>query len=247
VGHPPRYNPEQMSNHKHTSTGGGNAHQRALAAKRAESVESAQSVVPLFDQSSATKSAVPPDGSRQPFIEYQHEWTHPLNRADSIGLLGVLVGTMFVILVPTVWYKVAAFALVCFALAYFICLSHWTCQSKIWIRVLLIALVLSVVAACVVPQLVAQWRIEHMHSELKFEGTAPNLGFPDGDHNGIKWSKEFSEVRLTIKSGSTAPIQNLNLSVSVMEKGEAIVGMTQTDQEFGWWAGGPHLSTELQL
>jgi hypothetical protein len=42
------------------------------------------------------------------------EWKQPLNRADSIGLSGVLVGIFFVLIIPTVWYKVPAFVLVCF-------------------------------------------------------------------------------------------------------------------------------------
>ena len=218
-----------MADRKRISQGG-NAHQRATAAKRAESEQSGASRITPPNQPTAANPVARPDDST-PVIDSRHESMRPLNGAESIGLLGVLVGTLFVIIVPTVLSKLPAFLLVCFASAYFIWLSHWTYRWKRWLRIVLILLTFVLLNVGVLPQFVAQWRLEHMRSELKFDGSAPNVAYPDADHYGIKWSKDFSELRLTIKSESTAPIQNLTLSVAVIEKGEAIAGMAQPDQE----------------
>jgi hypothetical protein len=160
----------------------------------------------------------------------RHEWREPINRADSIGLLGVLVGTFFVIFVPTIWYKLPVFVLLCFGFAYLIWLSHWTYRfTKFW-RVVIDALVLLVLNFAMVPQLIEQWHIEHLRSELTFKASAPGLAYPDGDHYGIDWSKDFAEVRLTVTSKAPFPIQNLNLSVWTTST-DAIAGMTQSDKE----------------
>jgi hypothetical protein len=159
------------------------------------------------------------------------EWKQPLNRADSIGLFGVLMGTFLVLIVPTVWHKVPAFALVCFGFGYFIWLSHWTYRlSRFW-RVTIIVAIVLILNVGAVPQFVEQWRMEHMRSELKFNASIPGIAYPGGDHYGIKWSKSFVEVRLTVTSGEKFPIQNLNLSVWPTNKPGQLAGMAQTDPE----------------
>jgi hypothetical protein len=160
-----------------------------------------------------------------------HEWKQPLNRADSIGLLGILAGTLFVLIVPTVWIKIAAFVLICFGLSYFIWLSHWTHHlSKSW-RVAMAAVIIGLLNVVVVPQFVKQWHMEHMRSELKFNATIPGIAYPDGVHYGIQWSKSFVEVRLTVDYKESFPIQNLNLSVWPIDKAGALAGMAQTNSE----------------
>jgi hypothetical protein len=70
-----------------------------------------------------------------------------------------------------------------------------------------------------------------MHSELVFNASAPGVSYPDGDHYGIKWSKGFAEIRLTVASKAQFPIQNLNLSARMMDKAGLIGGMAQSDPE----------------
>jgi hypothetical protein len=145
--------------------------------------------------------------------------------------LGVLVGTFFVLVVPTVWYKAPALLLLCFGFAYFIQLSHWTYHLKKSWRVAIIAVFLVALNVGAIPQFIEQWRIEHIRAELAFTASAPGVAYPDGDHYGIKWSKGFAEVRLTVTSKAGFPIQNLNLSVWTADKGDAIAGMAQSDPE----------------
>jgi hypothetical protein len=161
----------------------------------------------------------------------RREWKQPLNRADSIGLVGVLMGTFFVLIVPTVWYKVPAFLLLCFGCVYFIWLSHWTYRLGKSLRVTIIVIILAFLSAGVVPQFVEQWRVENMRSELAFDANIPGIAYPDGDHYGIKWSISFVEVRLTVTSKAKFPIQNLDLSIFPTNKSGTLAGMTQTDPE----------------
>jgi len=166
-----------------------------------------------------------------PEIDAIREWKQPLNRADTIGLFGVLMGTLFVLIVPTVWYKVPAFLLLCFGSAYLIWASSLTCGLKSFWRKIIIAVVLVGLNVGVVPQFVAEWRTEHMHSELTFDASAPGLAYPDGDHYGIKWHKEFAEVRLTVTSKAQFPIQNVNLSIWTVDKTDTLAGMAQSESE----------------
>jgi hypothetical protein len=159
------------------------------------------------------------------------EWRQPLNRADSIGILGILVGGFFVLIVPTIWYKIPALILLSFGIVYLIWLSHWTHHlNRLW-RSIIATVALAFVSWGVVPQLMEQWRIEHMFSELSFSARAPGLMYPDGERYGIKWSKPLAEVRLTVTSNAKFPIQNLTLSVWTTNKTDEIAGMAQTDQE----------------
>jgi hypothetical protein len=159
------------------------------------------------------------------------EWRKPLNRADSIAIFGMLMGIFFVLIVPTVWHKIPAFVMVCFGFAYLVWLSHWTYRlSKFW-RGAIIVVSLALLNIAVVPQFIEQWRTEYMRSELTFDARAPGLAYPDGDHYGIKWFKSFSEVRLTINSKAKFPIQNLNLSIWTVDKGDSIGGMAQAETE----------------
>jgi hypothetical protein len=198
---------------------GGNSKQRKayrkLSAKDNTAIVVAVQAAPLVLQKSA------------------EEWREPLNRADSFGLLALVMGILFVIIVPTIWVKAPAFLLVCFGTGYLIWLSHWTYHIRRAVRFIAIVVIVSILCAGVIPQLVAQWHLEHLRSQLKFEGSAPGVSYPDGDHYGISWSKTYAEVRLTIKSGSPTPIQNLNISMAVMDKGFGIAGMVQSEPELG--------------
>lgn len=170
----------------------------------------------------------PVDGSP---VHGESEHKQPLNRADSIGVFGVLLGLFFVLIVPTFWYKVPAIALLCFGSIYFIWLSHWTYRlAEAW-RLLVTGATLIIISGAVVPQLIRQWRIEHIRSELFLDAKAPGLSYPAGDRYGIKWSKEFVEVRLTISSHAMYPIQNVNLSIEAKGKNEVIAGMGQIEED----------------
>ncbi len=137
--------------------------------------------------------------------EPQREWQQPLNRIDSIHLLTGLVGTFLALVVPTVWQKVPGLLLMCFGFAYFVWFSQITHRLNKWLRFAIIVVILSGINYTVVPQLIDQWRTDHMQSELAFNANAPGIAYPDGDHYGIKWSKGFAEVRLTAISKGTIP------------------------------------------
>jgi hypothetical protein len=158
------------------------------------------------------------------------EWQEPLNRADSIGLLGVIVGTFFVLIVPTVWYKAPALALLCFGIAYCVWLSHWTHRFSKCARIPMILVLLGIVNLIAIPQFIEQWHMEHIRSELAFEGNAPGIAYPDGDHYGIQWAKAEAEVRIIVTSNAQFPIQNLTLSVWMPDK-TSLAGMAQSDSE----------------
>lgn len=196
---------------------GGNAHDRAVArAATAKDAPTPPTVLSIEPQAR-------PDLRR--------EWREPLSRTDSIGLLGVLVGIFLALIVPTVWEKVPAFALVCLGAVYLIWLSHWTYHLKVWERRIIAAVVVALLIIGAVPQFREQWRMEHMRSELAFNASAPGVAYPDGDHYGIKWFRGFAEVRLTVTSKAQFPIQSLNLSIWPAAKADAIAGMAQVDQE----------------
>jgi len=198
---------------------GGNAHDRAVA-RAANAKQGTDSIpAPAIESQSDTVFTSPTE---------RHE---PLNQAESIGLLVGLVGTFFVLIVPTVWQKVPALLLMCFGSAYFIWLSHWTHPSTKRVRCVIIIPVLVLINICVIPQLVEQWRMEHMRSELKFDASATGIGIPEGEYHGIKWRKDFSDIRLVIASDAKFPIQNLNLSIGRIGKDESIAGIAQTDTE----------------
>jgi hypothetical protein len=207
---------------------GGNAHDRATAKAAVKKKASNQSM----PRESGTEKPKYSE-SQMSFLSSnpKREWREPLNRADSIGLFGILMGTLFVLIVPTVWYKVPAFALLCFGITYFIWLSHWTYRLKTVIRVLTVVFVIAPLNVAVLPQFVEQWHAEHLRSELSFDAQAPGIAYPDGDHDGIKWNKAYAEIRLNVASRAKVPIQNLNLSVWVTAKGEVIAGMVQSDSE----------------
>ena len=171
------------------------------------------------------------DGRANLSVDSSREWRQALNRADSIGLSAFLVGTLFVLIVPTVWYKVPAFVLMCLGFAYFIWLSHWSHRLKMGWKIFIIVATLGIINYEVIPQFAEQWRLEHLRSELVFTASAPGNYYPDGDHYGIQWGKEFAEVRLTVKSKTQFPIQNLNLSVRVPDQESQIGGMALADQE----------------
>ncbi len=134
---------------------GGNAHDRAVArAATAKDAPTPPTVLSIEPQAR-------PDLRR--------EWREPLSRTDSIGLLGVLVGIFLALIVPTVWEKVPAFALVCLGAVYLIWLSHWTYHLKVWERRIIAAVVVALLIIGAVPQFREQWRMEHMRSELAFK------------------------------------------------------------------------------
>lgn len=192
--------------------GGGNAHDRAKA----------RIVKPNQGNNAAPIKILSKSG---------REWKQPLNRADSIGLASLLVGIVFAIIVPAVWYKAAALVIVCIGVIYLISLSSWTHDFKKSTRLILIAVILIALNIAAIPQLVKQWRLDHMRSELTFDASLPGLGYPDGDHYGINWKQSYSEVRLTVTSKAEFPIQNLNLSISATDQGPLLAGMAQTDSE----------------
>ena len=141
------------------------------------------------------------------------------------------MGTFFVLVVPTVWYKVPAFILLCFGIAYFIWLSHWTSHLSKLFRGVIVTIALVLLNVGLLPQFIEQWRLEHIRPELSFDASAPGIAYPSGDHYGIKWSAGFAEVRLTVVSKDKLPIQNLDLSIGPTDKKDAIGGMAQTDSE----------------
>lgn len=202
-------------------------------------IEEAASTAPqeVVVGSSAPKSAPSPSvlASSEP------EWHQPLNRADSIGLLGFLVGLFFVLVVPTVWIKVPAFLLLCACSVYLIWLSHWTYKKNNHLKIVVALAVMATMGLVAVPQFVTQWQAEHMRSQLVFTASAPGVAYPEGDRHGIKWLKTFSELRLVITSNAPFPIQNLNLSVWGTDKPKALAGMALTDDLEGCVTRAPRM------
>jgi len=211
-----------VGKHNHSGGNGGNAHDRAVA--RAAKAKPDQPTPPQPNK-------MPPFEANTVSVEPGDEWREPLNRADSMGLLGMLLGVLFVLVVPTVWYKVPAFALLCFGTAYFIWLSHWTYRLAKGVRAIVITIIVVALSFGVVPQFIEQWRVEHMRSELAFTAKAPGVAYPDGDHYGMKWAKADAEIRFTVTSQAKFPIQNLNLSIWTTAKDYGIAGMAQSDTE----------------
>lgn len=208
-----------MAKNRGRANRGGSAHDRAVL--RAAATK---------DEDTAL-AAVQAESRMQEASDTHREWQEPLNRADSIGLLGVLVGTFFVLVVPTVWYKMPAFVLLCFGFAYFLWLSHWTYRLSKLVRGGIVAIVLVLLNTEFLPQFVRQWRLEHIRSELSFNASAPGIAYPSGDHYGIQWSPDFAEVRLTVSSKSKFPIQNLDLSIGLTNNENLIGGIAQTNPD----------------
>lgn len=200
---------------------GGNAHDRAVR-RGTQARKSAEDLVDIVPDSQSQSAA-----SADPKI---NEWKQPLNRADSIGLLVGIVGTLFILITPSVWQKVPALLLLCFGYAYFIWLSHWT-HGLGKIRASVIVAGVALMGWWVVPQLLEQWHVEHMRSELTFEANLPGVGSTDGNYYGLKWSKDLVDARLKVISEAKFPIQNLRLEVWPVNKPGEVLGMAQVDQD----------------
>ena len=82
--------------------GGGNSHQRAM--EKAKQKKIFQDTVGLETENMGPNPTIEPGNRSQ--INPLLEWNQPLNRADSIGIFGILMGTLFILIVPAVWHKV---------------------------------------------------------------------------------------------------------------------------------------------
>lgn len=84
-----------------------------------------------------------------------------LGRGDSYTLLALLLGVLFVLVIPPFWLKVPGLTLVCIGCIGFVKKSHWTHQwsraKQLWTAMAAII----VVCLASIPQLVSQWKSEH--------------------------------------------------------------------------------------
>src|SRR5271154_5213027 len=88
--------------------------------------------------------------------------TEPFNRADSVSVIGLLVGIFLVVVSPPLILKILCLLGVCVGSFFFVRLSHWTHE---WSRAkqYCVGVGISVILLAVgVPQFISQWNLEHL-------------------------------------------------------------------------------------
>jgi hypothetical protein len=102
-----------------------------------------------------------------------------LSRGDTWSILGVLLGVLFVIVLPPLYAKVPIFVLVCIGLGWLAHRSHWVVGWSVVQTSCLALLVVIICSAIAVPQFVSQWRSEH--SAVQPPPTAAPVAVPNPD------------------------------------------------------------------
>jgi hypothetical protein len=81
-----------------------------------------------------------------------------LGRGDTWTILGVLLGVLFVVVLPPLLAKIPIFILVCSGLVWLTHKSYWTLSWSRSLRALVSLATVTICSALAVPQFVAQWR-----------------------------------------------------------------------------------------
>jgi hypothetical protein len=80
---------------------------------------------------------------------------------DSVTVLALLLGIVFVLIVPPLYAKLPLFILVCAGFVWLIFKSHWTHTWGTHAKVLIGSVTIVVLCVAAVPQFVQQWQSEH--------------------------------------------------------------------------------------
>jgi hypothetical protein len=149
--------------------------------------------------------------------------TDRLSRGDSYTLLGLLLGVLFVLVVPPFWLKVPGLVLVCISCIGFTRKSHWTHQWKrskqLWIAISAII----VVCLVSIPQLASQWKSEHpvptpISSSAPIPLSSP-VPIPVPHRIPVKLkSKKVTEKPLVIPSPTPVPLTADELADKVVQR-----------------------------
>lgn len=134
------------------------------------------------------------------------------NLSDSLAIVGILLGILFWIFVPTLVVKGIA-VLVCAGLVIYLSYkSHWTRTLSLSRR----HSAAVICALCILGlggrQLYVQYRF---HPPLSLQAFTAQDFNPGENVGGIVWGKGFNDIRLTIRDISTYPLQNIDLSISL--------------------------------
>ena len=159
------------------------------------------------------------------------EQRQPLDLSNSLGVLLLGVGLAFTVLPRIFWVNAAGPLVLCAVFSYFVWNSLWTAAYGTAKKASIIGVIFCVFVYAAAPRLLEQWRIEHMRSELAFNAKLPGIAYPSGEHYGIKWYKEYVEVRLTIASQAKEPIRDLSLTISTADTPGMLADMVQADPE----------------
>jgi hypothetical protein len=216
---------------------GGSSHQRRTAERIAKKF--AEEIREQLSSSGLAVSSESPDFEPDPTnsdksshnTRPSSDWRRRLSPADTLGILGVLLGIFFLLVVPTVWYKAPALLLLCVGFVYLAWFSFITYGLSVRWRAAIGLLGLGFINLCVIPQLVAQWRLEHLKSEMTFSASFPNVYFEQKVVHGIPWQYRYAELHLDVTSDPRFPSQDFFLSVGSEDQTDLFEGMAQIGDE----------------
>ncbi len=100
----------------------------------------------------------PKAAQNQPAIPVAMSESPQLNKSDTWTILGVLLGLLFVIIVPPLYAKVPIFVGVCVGLGWLAFRSHWVIGWNVYQKTCLGTLVIILCSAIAIPQFGSQWR-----------------------------------------------------------------------------------------
>ena len=92
-----------------------------------------------------------------------------LSRGDSWTILGVLLGVLFVIVLPPLYAKIPIFFAVCVGITWLAFQSHWVTKRPSAQKLFLAALVITICSVIAIPQFRAQWVSEHAKARTTFD------------------------------------------------------------------------------
>lgn len=111
----------------------------------------------------------------QPAIPIAASENRQLNKGDTWTILGVLLGVLFVIIVPPLYAKIPIFAGVCVGLGWLAYRSHWVIGWTVVQKTFLGMLVIVLCSAIAVPQFWSQWRSEQAPTPVSPSPPAPTV------------------------------------------------------------------------
>jgi len=143
---------------------GGNSHQRAIAKAARTRIENRVVVATEKAIQNGSPASIPEtikNVPKPPLVARPKGQSIQLTLGDSITLFGLLLGVIFVIIVPPLIVKVILLAGVCVGFFVFFNRSHWTHKWKPRRQLASSSLVVSLLLVVAIPQFVRQWKDEH--------------------------------------------------------------------------------------
>jgi hypothetical protein len=114
-----------------------------------------------FHRPNKSKQAGAGMAAGQPALETKPPEKAQLNKSDSIAIVGILLGLLFVIVLPPLSLKIPAFVGTCVGFFWLAHRSHWTEGLAWWKRTALGLVVVGFCCAVGVPQFISQWRTDN--------------------------------------------------------------------------------------